>query len=99
MQGEISYDMVMEDDMGFVEGTYRLGRGDWQVFIFTRLTRKQIEQPRWEVAVWDSGATGNVFFVPRSFRLNMASVETLMSEALCCERWKRVKGPDSMQLR
>jgi hypothetical protein len=65
MQGEISYDLEMGDDMGFVEGTYRLGRGDWQVFIFTRLNRKEIEQPRWEVSVWDSGATGFVFFVPR----------------------------------
>ncbi len=99
MQGEISYDLTMDDDMSFVEGTYRLARGDWQVFIFTRLTRNPIEQPRWDVSVWDSGATGVVFFIPRSFRLNMASVEALMSEALCCEKWERIRGPDSMHLR
>ena len=31
MHAEISYDLVMDDDMSFVEGTYRLLGGDWQV--------------------------------------------------------------------
>ena len=29
MRAEISYDLVMDDDMEFVEGTYRLPGGDW----------------------------------------------------------------------
>ena len=34
--GEISYDLVMEDDMAFVEGSYRIGGCDWQVFIISK---------------------------------------------------------------
>jgi hypothetical protein len=33
MKGEISYDLVMENDMSFVEGTYRIENGEWRVFI------------------------------------------------------------------
>src|SRR5262245_47640183 len=33
---EISYDLVMGEDMAFVEGTYRLPGGDWQVVIVSR---------------------------------------------------------------
>jgi hypothetical protein len=31
MQAEISYDLVMDYEMAFVEGTYRLPARDWQV--------------------------------------------------------------------
>jgi len=30
MQGEISYDLMMADDMSFAEGTYRIGSGEWK---------------------------------------------------------------------
>lgn len=36
---EISYDLVMDDDMSFVEGTYRLPGGDWQVVIVSAFER------------------------------------------------------------
>ena len=36
MRAQISFDLVMEDSMSFVEGTYRLPGRDWQVFIFGR---------------------------------------------------------------
>lgn len=31
MKAEISFDLKMEDNMSFVEGTYRLEGGEWQV--------------------------------------------------------------------
>ena len=34
MKAEITFDLVMDDDMPFVEGCYRLPDGPWQVFIF-----------------------------------------------------------------
>jgi hypothetical protein len=33
MRAEISYDLVMDDDMWFVDGTKRLPGRDWQVVI------------------------------------------------------------------
>jgi hypothetical protein len=98
MQGEISYDLVMDDDMDFVEGTYRLSPGDWNVFIFLS-SKRDVEQAEWKYCTWDSGVSGIVFRVPPTMTLNMASVEELMSRALGVESWRRVRGPDSMVLR
>ena len=40
---EICFDLVMEKEMSFVEGTYRLpGRG-WEVFIFSRYDGTRLE--------------------------------------------------------
>ena len=36
MKAEITYDLVMDDNMNFVEGCYRLHGGEWQVFIFIK---------------------------------------------------------------
>ena len=45
ISGEISYDLVMGDDMAFVEGTFRISGGEWQVFIFQTKTGKA-QQPQ-----------------------------------------------------
>lgn len=49
-KGDISYDLIMEDNMSFVEGTYRIDNGDWHVFIFSK---DAIEATR--VQVWPLG--------------------------------------------
>ncbi len=102
MQGQISYDLVMDDDMPFVEGTYRLVSGDvsgeWHVFIFI-FSKIDAERPQWNQTAWPSGVEGLVFWVPASMTLNMASVEDLMGQALSVQKWERVQGPDSMVLR
>src|SRR5438132_862934 len=36
MKAEISYDLIIEGDMDFVEGAYRLADGDWQVVIASK---------------------------------------------------------------
>lgn len=36
MKADITFDLVMTEDMPFVEGCYRLADGVWQVFIFRR---------------------------------------------------------------
>jgi hypothetical protein len=56
-QPEISYDLIMEPNMGFVEGTYRLAGGDWQVFIFTR---SDVAEPQCRPNRWQSGVSGVV---------------------------------------
>jgi hypothetical protein len=96
MEGEISYDVVMEDDMSFVEGTYRIDSGEWSVFIFSK---RAAGKTTWKPGVRSSGVGGIVFEVALITALNMLSVERLMSEALGVKEWRRVKGPDSMDLR
>jgi len=94
--GEISYDLVMADDMAFVEGTYRIGGCDWCVFIFSKRSE---EEPTWKAGSWDSGVWGVVVQVPLRTRLNITSVESMLSHVLGVGKWERVRGPDSMQLR
>jgi hypothetical protein len=96
MEGEISYDLAMDDNMSFVEGTYRIDSGDWRVFIFSK---RAIAQPIWNESTWASGVSGLVFHVPATMSLNTLIVERLMSEALSVSEWQRLSGPDSMTLR
>lgn len=94
--GQISYDLVMDDDRDFVEGTYRIGGCDWCVFNFSK--RPQ-DGPTWKASTWDGGVCGVVVHVPRETRLNVASVERFLSQILGVGTWELVRGPDSMQLR
>jgi hypothetical protein len=98
MKAEISFDLVMEDDMDFVEGTYRLLGGDWQVVIFSR--RPSVE--KLEISTkghWASGVTGVSVRFPKAEKLNKAAVMRILSEELGMTEWQEVHGPDSMQLR
>ena len=95
-QSEISYDLIMNADMSFAEGTYRLQGGPWQVFSFTR---KDVKHSQWIASTWGSGVMGIVVHFPRSAILNEAVVESTLSSALGVTNWSRVRGPDSMQLR
>jgi hypothetical protein len=94
--GEISYDLVVEDDMAFVEGCYQIGGCDWQVFI---ISKRPIEGPSWKSCAWESGVWGIVMQVPEGMMLNAESAERLLSDILGVGVWTRVQGPDSMQLR
>ena len=62
---EISYDLVMEEDMAFVEGSYRLPGEDWQVVIVSRYDGAE---PQVVPQKWASGASGVVVWFPRSAR-------------------------------
>jgi hypothetical protein len=94
--GEISYDLVMEDDMAFSEGSYRIGGCEWCVVI---ISKRPIESPAWQTCTWDSGVSGIVVCVPLMMRLNTKAIENLLSDILGVRVWERVQGPDSMKLR
>lgn len=96
MQGEISFDLVMEEDMEFVEGTFRLPGFWWQVFIFSR---SDVEELQITPSTWDSGVTGVFVRFSRSERLDQAAVERVLSASLGVNEWVVVRGPDSMHLR
>jgi len=97
VRAEISYDLVMEEEMTFVEGTYRLPGGEWQVFILTTLG--EATAPHWTFSQWESRVMGVFARFPRNQRLNKATAETILSEALGVTEWVEVRGPDSMNLR
>lgn len=96
-KAEISFDLVMEDDMSFAEGSYRLPGGDWEVFIFSRYSGAR---PEVDTSVkWGGGNTGVVVRLPQNEKLNKAVVLRTLSESLGVVDWREVRGPDSMQLR
>jgi hypothetical protein len=95
-KAEISYDLEMSDEMAFVEGTYRLPGGTWQVII---VSRQDVPEPQIVPQKWESGASGFWIRFPREMRLNRAIVEALLSTTLNVPEWIQVRGPDSMQLR
>ena len=96
LEAEISYDLVMEDDMEFVEGSYRLPGRAWQVVI---VSRHEVVEPEAVPQQWESGVSGMVVRLPQSVRLDRAAVERVLSAALGVWKWVVVSGPDSMQLR
>lgn len=96
MTGEISYDLVMDTDNSFVEGSYRVGDGAWQVFI---VSKRDVTDTVIKPSTWDSGVTGIVIKLPRGTCLDKALVERLLSDCLDVAQWVEVRGPDSMSLR
>lgn len=98
MRGEISYDLVLHDDMEFLEGTYRLPDKDWQVFVVSAFDRA-FHEVQVVPQQWQSGVTGMLLRIPISDKINAMTVEKVLSERLGVSKWARVQGPDSMQLR
>ena len=98
MRAEISYDLVMDDNMKFVEGTYRLPGGPWQVLIVSAFDR-DVPEPKAVSQTWESGVTGILIRFPRHLPINAKAVERVLSATLGVSEWVRVRGPDSMQLR
>ena len=99
LKGEISFDVVMEEDMPFVEGCYRLCDGEWHVFM-VRHSRGGVECVGiYKDLVWKSGVTGLNVIVRDDERINKGTVLGLLSDAMGATEWLEVQGPDSMQLR
>jgi hypothetical protein len=97
MKAEVSFDLIMKEEMHFVEGTFRLPGGDWQVFIFMR---RDLDQPEIDAnAAWESGVKGIEVLYPRNKPLGKRDVLQILSEQLGVNEWQEVKGPDSMNLR
>lgn len=95
-RGEISYDLVMADDMPFAEGTYRLSGEDWAVLI---VSRADVLAPSATSTVWASGVRGHFVRWPRDAPMNAELIERFLSVLLGVTTWSRCRGPDSMVLR
>jgi hypothetical protein len=97
--GEISFDLVMGEDMPFVEGCYRLCDGRWHVFMIRHSRGGTERVGTYKDLVWKSGVTGLNVIVRDDERINKVTVLRLLSDALGATEWLEVQGPDSMQLR
>lgn len=98
MRADISYDLVLDEDMEFLEGTYRLPDQDWQVFVVSAF-RRDVPDAQIVPQRWQSGVTGVLLRIPGAEKINARVVERLLSEGFHVSEWIRVRGPDSMQLR
>jgi hypothetical protein len=99
VKAEITFDLVMTEDMPFVEGCYRLDEGDWQVFMFRHSGRGAEPAGVKRDLVWDSGVTGLNVILPDDSKINKSLVLIVMSEILGVTEWIEVRGPDSIKLR
>jgi hypothetical protein len=98
MKAEITFDLVMTDDMPFVEGCYRLAGGAWQVFMFRRTNGTEDVGIKQNVS-WKSGVTGLNAILLNDAKIDKSVILTVLSNALGVTEWSEVRGPDSMQLR
>jgi adenosylcobinamide amidohydrolase len=98
VKAEISFDFVMDEDMYFVEGTYRMDGGVWQVFIFAHAGVTKDIGVRTNL-VWESGVTGLNVIVANDAKLNKQVVLQTLSDVLGVTQWTEVRGPDSIMLR
>ena len=97
MTAEISFDLDMHDAMPFVEGTFRLPGGDWQVF--TIGPDATVAVPQVTKGTWASGVRGLSVRWPDPMRLHRDSVLDLLSAELGVDEWTEVRGPDSIMIR
>jgi hypothetical protein len=98
VKAEITFDLVMDEDMSFVEGCYRLDGGEWQVFIFRHARgREPVGGKRG--LTWKSGVTGLNAFLPEDSKINKSVVLNVLSHTLGVTEWIEVRGPDSIKLR
>ncbi len=86
----------MEDDMPFVEGSFRLPNGAWQVVI---VSRDDVIEPEVVLHIWGSGVSGVVIRFPKDRKLDGDAVQRLLSETMDVTEWVVVCGPDSIHLR
>lgn len=98
MIAEVTWDLVMGEDMDFIEGCYRLPNRPWQVVIARKrdgLTAVEVRSG----LTWESGVTGVNIYFPWKAQLNAAVLLETMSRALGIAQWTEVRGPDSIVLR
>jgi hypothetical protein len=93
---EISFDVVIENDNSFVEGSYRLPGRCWEVLI---MSKKDVPELRYRPSTWSSGITGLIVDVPKSIAIDQAFVINTMASVFGEKAWAVVKGPDSIVLR
>ena len=101
-RAEISFDLVLEEDNDWTEGSYRLPGEFWKVVIFQKdeVPELQFRQFRWRKwTQWERDVAGIVILFPQKKSMGHKDMLHAMSQAFGCNDWVQVVGPDSMMLR
>jgi hypothetical protein len=93
---EISFDTVLDADNAHVEGSYRVPRRHWEIFLFQK---EDVAALRHEFGTWQSGITGVQFDVPGAAVLGRDDMIRAMSAVFGAEDWVEIHGPDSLLLK
>jgi hypothetical protein len=97
---EFSFDIIMDEDKQYVEGTYRLPGKFWEVLIVRKADVPALQhRPSRPPIEWASGITGVIIDVPREDKLNREYVRNALASVFGYTDWVEVAGPDSMILR
>jgi hypothetical protein len=102
---EISFDIILQPENPWAEGTFRLPGGLWQVAIFGKADVPEIRVEHakpgyWKkLTPWERDASGVIIRFPQNARLSRDDLLQAMSGAFGFNDWTEVRGPDSMLLR
>lgn len=99
---EISFDLVLDEDNGWNEGSYRLPGEFWKVVIFNKddVPEIQCRPQKWQRPTkWEREMTGVSIRFPRSAKMGRDNILQAMSHFFGYREWVQVDGPDSMLLR
>jgi hypothetical protein len=96
IRSEFSSDIILEEDMTWIEGIYRLPGHFWEVMVFGK---KDVTELRFQMGKTCSGTPGIWFDVPNHTRLDREYVRKALEAAFGHTDWAEVSGPDSMVLR
>ncbi len=99
---EISFDLVLEEDNDWMEGSYRLPGEFWKVVIFQKddVPELQFQPGHWKRSTqWERDITGIVIRFPRKAKMSREDLLHAMSKVFGYNDWVQVEGPDSMMLR
>jgi hypothetical protein len=99
---EISFDLVMEEDNPFMEGSYRLPGELWKVVIFTKddVPGVQFQPSTWKRPTkWEREVMGMAVRFPKDAKMGRPELLRAMTSAFGFSEWFEVHGPDSMSLR
>lgn len=99
---EISFDVILEEDNGRAEGSYRLPGEFWKVAIFEKaeVTEVRCKPAVWhKPTIWEAEIDGVVIQFPQTAKMGKDDLLRAMSHFFHVSEWAEVSGPDSMVLR
>ncbi len=99
---EISFDLVMEKDNNWMEGSFRLPGESWQCMSFNKRDVADVchKLSQWQRATtWGGTMTGISFSLPQTACVDRNYLLGAMTQVFGFSEWIEVHGPDSMFLR
>ena len=94
---QVSSDLVLDDDMGFFEGTFRIPNAFWGLVLVHKSA--DIQEQVINKYQWPNGLTTIEGDVPKNRPLNLDRIIEILKSFYSDSDWQLVNGPDSMILR